>query len=151
MKEYPTCLAYSTQSLTIPCHVEGRNVCTTRKDVVYGHIGLGGSFSGASANDFSGLGHCQRSECVSALGERLNTHLLQVGIIVSRTALRSTNGESRTVYSPAQTEGKGLRRGGQYMTLPIIVGSHFIRTTCFARKLRMTGFASATGAVSASC
>ena len=95
----------------------------------------------------SGLSVCQRLENGLI---RDNTHLLQVGIITSRDS-HSVNdcAKSRIVHAPAQTKGKRLHREGQYMPLLIIVRSHFTRTTCFARKLRMRCFASALDVVTA--
>ena len=94
----------------------------------------------------SGLSVCQRLENGLI---RENTHLLQV-VITSRDSLKVNDcAKSRIVHAPAQTKGKRLHREGQYMPLLIIVRSHFTRTTCFARKLRMRCFASALDVVTA--
>lgn len=52
-------MTYNTQLLTIVCRVMGQTVCTTRKDVVYDHIGLGDSCSGTFASHLFGLEHRQ--------------------------------------------------------------------------------------------
>ena len=56
-KKVPTSMAYSTQSLTIVCHVVGQTGCTSKKDVLYDHIDLEDSYSGTSASHFFGLEH----------------------------------------------------------------------------------------------